>query len=83
MKNLQSNNTNKLQKNCDPFKLRLAITLIDTNSFLLNMEKCLKEIIFYDEKEEESTSKTSLDNQCLYCYTSEHSSDYDISEFEL
>ena len=81
MKNLQSNNTNKLQKNCHPFKLRLAITLIDTNSFLLNMEKCLKEIIFYDEKEEESTSKTSLDNQ--YSYTSEHSSDYDISEFEL
>ena len=55
--------------------------LIDTNSFLLNMEKCLKEIIFYDEKEEESTSKTLLDNQ--YSYTSEHSSDYDISEFEL
>ena len=81
MKNLQSNNTNKLQKNCNPFKLRLAITLIDTNSFLLNMEKCLKEIIFYDEKEEESTSKTLLDNQ--YSYTSEHSSDYDISEFEL
>ena len=79
MKNLQSNNTNKLQKNCNPFKLRLAITLIDTNSFLLNMEKCLKEIIFYDEKEEESTSKTSLDNQ--YNYTTEHSSDYD--ELEL
>ena len=33
MKNLQSNNTNKLQKNCNPFKLR--ITLIDINSFLL------------------------------------------------
>ena len=43
------------------------------------MEKCLKEIIFYDEKEEESTSKTSLDNQ--YSYITEHSSDYD--EFEL
>ena len=35
MKNLQSNNTNKLQKNCNLFKLRLAITLIDANSFLL------------------------------------------------
>ena len=35
MKNLQLNNTNKLQKNCNPFKLRLTITLIDTNSFLL------------------------------------------------
>ena len=33
MKNLQSNNTNKLQKNYHPFKLR--ITLTDTNSFLL------------------------------------------------
>ena len=43
------------------------------------MEKYLKEIIFYDEKEEESTSKTSLDNQ--YSYIREHSSDYD--EFEL
>ncbi len=43
------------------------------------MEKYLKEIIFYDEKEEESTSKTSLDNQ--YSYITEHSSDYD--EFEL
>ena len=43
------------------------------------MEKCLKEIIFYDEKEEESTSKTSLYNQ--YNSTTEHSSDYD--EFEL
>ena len=43
------------------------------------MEKYLKEIIFYDEKEEESTSKTSLYNQ--YSYTTEHSSDYD--EFEL
>ena len=43
------------------------------------MEKCLKEIIFYNEKEEESTSKTSLYNQ--YSYTTEHSSDYD--EFEL
>ncbi len=39
------------------------------------MEKYLKEIIFYDEKEEENTSKTSLDNQ--YIYTTEHSSDYD------
>ena len=43
------------------------------------MEKYLKEIIFYDEKEEESTSKSSLVNQ--YSYTTEHSSDYD--EFEL
>ena len=43
------------------------------------MEKYLKEIIFYNEKEEESTSKTSLYNQ--YSYTTEHSSDYD--EFEL
>ena len=33
----------------------------------------------YDEKEEESTSKTSLNNQ--YNYITEHSSDYD--EFEL
>ena len=43
------------------------------------MEKCLKEIIFYDEKEEESTPKTALDNQ--YSYKTQHSSDYD--EFEL
>ena len=43
------------------------------------MEKYLKEIIFYDEKEEESTSKTSLYNQ--YSYITEYSSDYD--KFEL
>ena len=78
MKNLQSNNTNKLQKNCNPVKLLLAITFINTNSFLL-WKNVLKEIIFYNEKEEESISKTSLDNQ--YSYITEHSSDYD--EFEL
>ena len=79
IKNIVSKQTN------NPFQIRLLSLNqnLDYEHFLSNMEKYLKEIILIENDEIDNKSDSSFDNQPLYIYPSEHSSDYDISDFEL
>ena len=79
IKNIVSKQTN------NPFQIRLLSLNqnLDYEHFLSNMEISLKEIILIENDEIDNKSDSSFDNQPLYIYPSEHSSDYDISDFEL
>ena len=79
IKNIVSKQTN------NPFQIKLLSLNqnLDYELFLSNMETSLKEIILIENDEIDNKSDSSFDNQPLYIYPSEHSSDYDISDFEL
>jgi hypothetical protein len=79
IKNSVSKQTN------NPFQIKLLSLNqnLDYELFLSNMETSLKEIILIENDEIDNNSDSSFDNQPLYIYPSEHSSDYDISDFEL
>ena len=53
------------------------------------MEMCLKEITLIEENQNEKiedndiNSSSFYDSQTYFCYSSEHSSYFNISEFEL
>ena len=71
----------------NPFSLKIKIN--EQKDFLLKMEMCLKEIILIDENQNEKiedkdiNSSSFYDSQTYFCYSSEHSSYFNISEFEL
>ena len=72
------NNLSKkaIDKNNNPFQIRLSNNKnLDFEHFLTNMETSLKEIILIENGE--------IDNIPLFTYPSEHSSNYDISDFVL
>ena len=75
---------NIINKNNNPFQIKLSQRKdVDYELFLSNMNASLKEIILIENDEIDNKSDSSFDNQPLYIYPSEHSSDYDISDFEL
>ena len=79
IKNIVSKQTN------NPFQIRLLSQNqnLDYENFLSNMEISLKEIILIENDGVDNKSDSSFDSQPLFIYPSEHSSDYDISDFEL
>ena len=66
-----------------PFKVRL--TQQKFSNLLLKMESNLKEILIDENLNEETNDGEyfSIDSTPLYSYPSEHSSLYEISDFEL
>ena len=85
----ETNSSLKLISN--PFKINFEEKQkIDEKEFLLKMENSLKSISLNEEEEIEekyngnySDSSSFLDRKPLFTYSSEHSSDYEISDFEL
>ena len=80
------NNLSKkaIDKNNNPFQIRLSNNKnLYFENFLTNMETSLKEIILIENDEIDNISDSSFDNAPLFTYPSEHSSNYDISDFEL
>ena len=71
----------------NPFSLKIKI--IEQNDFLSKMKIALKEIILIEENENENNEDNDInsssfnDRKPLFSYSSEHSSYFDISEFEL
>lgn len=71
----------------NPFSLKIKI--IEQNDFLSKMKIALKEIILIEENENENNEDNDInsssfnDRKSLFSYSSEHSSYFDISEFEL
>ena len=75
---------NIINKNNNPFQIKLSQRKdVDYELFLSNMNATLKEIILIENDEIDNISESSYENPPLFTYPSEHSSDYDISEFEL
>ena len=75
---------NIINKNNNPFQIKLSQRKdVDYELFLSNMNASLKEIILIENDEIDNISESSYENPPLFTYHSEHSSDYDISEFEL
>ena len=75
---------NIINKNNNPFQIKLSQRKdVDYELFLSNMNASLKEIILIENEEIDNISESSYENPTLFTYPSEHSSDYDISEFEL
>lgn len=66
-----------------PFKVRL--TRQKFSNLLLKMESNLKEIIIEENLNDETNDAqdSSIDSTPLYSYPSEHSSLYEMSDFEL
>lgn len=71
----------------NPFSLKIKI--IEQNDFLSKMKIALKEIILIEENENENNEDNDInsssfnDRKPIFSYSSEHSSYFDISEFEL
>ena len=82
IKNSKENKHKEETKN--PFKVRLIEE--ETCNILLKMESNLKEMAFDDDNlnnETDDEGDSSIDAPPLFTYPSEHSSLYEISDFEL
>jgi hypothetical protein len=73
----------KSEELISPFKVRLPQQKF--SNLLLKMESNLKEILIDENLNEETNDDQyfSIDSTPLYSYPSEHSSLYEISDFEL